>query len=342
MLGLLSPLERLLLDEAGPVASALVLDAPALAAHLAGEGASVAAFCDLADDQASLATPVEVVEPGAFGEFERALVRLPKSLDALDEYAGWAVQAGAEHLLVGARVKDLTRQATTVLERHFRTVRASLGRDKARVLHASDPIAHPAGWRPGWPRTRTITLPDGGDLVVTHHGSTFASGRLDAATRLLLEQLPGLLEGRSPSRVLDWGSGAGILATWLAGRLPDAEVIAVDSSWAAAASTAATASSAGVRVSTHWVDGVRWLSEMPDSSLDLVVSNPPFHQGVAKDSGPTLQMFAEGARALAPGGRLALVHNSHLPWARVLCDLRVGQVSRLAQDRQFTVTSLTR
>lgn len=318
----------------------LVIDSAALAHRAQQQGLAVRAFCDDAVAHRRLGGQI-VVEPGEVVEADTVWIDLPKSLDALDEYCDWAVACGAQTALVSARIKDLTRSASTVLERHFAEVSASLGRQKSRVLRAHRPIAHPAGWRPGWPRNRTIELPSSGTIAVTHHGATFASGRLDPATGLLLEALSGADLGQV-ERAVDWGSGAGLIATWLARRLPSATVEAVDQSWAAVASTRATTTGAGVSVPTHWDDGVAWLDDQPDGSLDLVVSNPPFHQGVAKDSGPTRQMLGEAVRVLRPGGQLWVVHNSHLPWAQLLRDSRAGRVGRAAQDRQFTVTTFAK
>ena len=87
-------------------------------------------------------------------------------------------------MVLGVRIKDLTRQVTVVLQRYFRTVTASLGRDKARVLHARDPIDHPVGWRPSWPKFRTLRglRDDWPPLDIAAHGATFGGTKLDAGT----------------------------------------------------------------------------------------------------------------------------------------------------------------
>ena len=75
---------------------------------------------------------------------------------------------------------------------------------------------------------------------------------------------------------------------------------------------------------------------LPDQSLDLVVCNPPFHRGPAKDSAAAYAMFAAAGRALRPGGELWVVYNSHLPYRTEL--RRVGHTEIVAQDPRFTVT----
>ena len=66
------------------------------------------------------------------------------------------------------------------------------------------------------------------------------------------------------------------------------------------------------------IGAARHLLTHPDASLDAIVTNPPFHQGFAKESADTLAMFSGARRVLRPGGELWCVFNSHLPWRREL------------------------
>ncbi|NHB85385.1 methyltransferase [Tessaracoccus sp. HDW20] len=77
-----------------------------------------------------------------------------------------------------------------------------------------------------------------------------------------------------------------------------------------------------------------------DQSLDAIVTNPPFHQGVAKDSSDTIAMFDEATRVLRPGGQLWCVFNSHLPYRKEL-NVRLGRTQIALQDPNFTVTVTT-
>jgi 16S rRNA (guanine1207-N2)-methyltransferase len=86
-----------------------------------------------------------------------------------------------------------------------------------------------------------------------------------------------------------------------------------------------------VGIDTIWADGTACL---PDESLDAIVTNPPFHRGVAKDSDATLALFADAARVLRPGGELWVVFNSHLPW-RTHLDQFAQQTELIAQNRNY-------
>ena len=343
MLPLADPVDAIVLREAGLVSDAgpvAVLDdqSGALVQGLGGER-EVRLFSDsLTDERAVLAAvgnaPGLRVLPGLgpelLGGVRLVVLRLPKSLAALDE-AAEAVARWAEPsvlLLAGGRVKHMSRGMNEVLGRHFGSVRASLGAQKSRVLVAAGALA------PGEP-TYPVTSTDAElGLTVVAHGAAFAGPSVDLGTRFLLTTLGASLP--EAGTVVDLGCGTGLLAVSAARALPGAAVLALDESRAAVLSAAATAAANGVgdRVDvrhTHLMDGV------PDRSVDLVLCNPPFHRGTTRDSAVAFEMFAAAARTLAPGGQLWTVYNSHLPYLRSLRRL-VGQTSVMAQSPGYTVT----
>ncbi|MVA75253.1 methyltransferase [Auraticoccus sp. F435] len=341
----LDPVARLVLDEAVAVAGdlagreVLVVDDVALAAAARDAGGRVRAWLDdRRDADAAEAAGVVLADPWAEDPLpvELVLGRLPTALSALDDLAERvAARAPAQvRVVLGGRVKHMTRSQNDVLARHFGEVSASLGRQKSRVLHAAGP-------RPGerrWPRTSVLDEPAlGQPLTLLGRGAVFAEGRLDAGTRLLLQALsPALDRGPREADALDLGSGSGVLATWLARR--GLATRAVDVSAAAVESTRLTAGAADVEVDAAWSEG---LAEVAPASVDLLVSNPPFHRGAAKDSTPTLQMIDDAARVLRPGGELWLVWNAHLPY---LPRLRraVGRTEVVRRDPHYLVTRSVR
>lgn len=335
----LDPVDRLLLDEVGEVPAGRVAvlgdETGALVTALverAGERVvvhsdSLVAERRVAQALSGAAAGGEVVPDLAEALTTAALVvlRLPKSLDALDEIARTATLLGTADVRVvaGGRVKHMTTSMNDVLGASFERVHASLGRQKSRVLHA----AGPRTVEQVWPRQRHH---DDLDLTVHAHGAAFAGTRIDAGTRLLLGQLDGLAD--TDGTVVDLGCGTGVLASVLARRFDD--VVAIDVSAAAVASARLTTAGA---VDVRRGDG---LTGLADASVATIVSNPPFHVGTAKDSTPTLAMIADAARVLVPGGELVLVYNSHLPYLPRLRE--VGPTQILARDRSYLVTRTLR
>ncbi|WP_426309366.1 class I SAM-dependent methyltransferase [Cellulosimicrobium sp. E-16] len=271
------------------------------------------------------------------------LLRLPRSLAALRD-VGEHVAREADPdvvLLAGGRVKHMTRAMNDVLGESFADVRASLARGKSRVLVASLP--RPAYG--GFTYPVTTDLPDVG-LRVAAFGAAFAGAGLDLGTRFLLEQLgaaatDGSAPGSTgPSDVVDLGCGTGLLATWAARRWPEARVVAADRSDAAVRSAALTARENGVgdRVRTVRDDAGTTLA---DVSTDVVLLNPPFHDGAALRTDAAHRMFATAGRVLRPGGELWCVWNSHLRYRPAL-ERAVGPTTQVARGPRFTVTRSTR
>lgn len=338
------PVDRLIVDESHrqphQTSSIAVVGSPELAAFAHRLGARVHAFCDSFTDHESLPSGINRVTPAvALPTLDLAWLRLPRSLDELDELAGWLARSGAD-LVAGGRTKHMTVSMNRVLQRHYGSVHASLGRDKSRVLHASQPLSdsHPRPTPSGWPRETTVPLPGVGPTQLWHHGGTFASGRLDAGTALLLDHLPAALGTLRPATGLDWGSGAGVISSWLLARYPELSMTAIDLSWAGASASEATLMRHADRAEVRWADANGWLAQA--SGLDLIVSNPPFHAGAAKDSTATTTMIDTAAAALSPHGVLVLVYNSHLPWLTHL--RRHGEAEVVAQNRGYTVAKLRR
>ncbi|MDR2787499.1 MAG: peptide chain release factor N(5)-glutamine methyltransferase [Candidatus Accumulibacter sp.] len=74
-------------------------------------------------------------------------------------------------------------------------------------------------------------------------------------------------------RILDLGTGSGIVAVTLARRFPQARVTAVDAS--AAALEVARANAARHGVAVRFLEG-DWYAPLADERFDLIVSNPPY------------------------------------------------------------------
>ena len=278
------------------------------------------------------------LEPALVEGATLVLLRLPRSLDALDEIAGLiAAHAAADVVVIaGGRLKHMTVSMNEVLSRHFGRLDVSLARQKSRLLIAREPFSgDTAHHRP---------IADGGEyflkkewhedlgITVVARGGVFAGTSLDIGTRALVDVLDRL---PSYANAIDLGCGTGILAARLKQLNPNAAVLASDQSAAAVASARLTmlANELDVRVTRDDA-----LAGEPDASADLILLNPPFHTGATVHKGLAEKLFRASARVLRPGGELWTVWNSHLAY-RPQLERIVGETRQIARGPKFTVTA---
>ncbi len=132
----------------------------------------------------------------------------------------------------------------------------------------------------------------------------FAAGGLDVMTAVLLANLP---PPPPRARVLDFCCGSGSIGAALACRTPSLRLHLLD-----ADAVAVHAARRNVAARAHVVsDG--WASLPPKPRFDLIVSNPPVHNGLQVDF-RVLRALVDGAAArLRKGGRLWLVCQEYVP-----------------------------
>lgn len=136
----------------------------------------------------------------------------------------------------------------------------------------------------------------------------FSKGHPDPASVLLAESLPRL-EGH----VGDWGAGWGYLAATAFDRFGDAitRLELVDSDHRALTLAARALSARGAPFGVHWVDA---RERTGLKSLDVIVSNPPFHDGDRHAASVAHAFLSSAASALRGAGRAYVVGPRNLPY----------------------------
>jgi 16S rRNA (guanine1207-N2)-methyltransferase len=143
--------------------------------------------------------------------------------------------------------------------------------------------------------------------------------------------LAAALSPKMGGKVADLGAGWGFLAEEILKRpgvkkldLVEAEADALD---------CARVNISDSRARFHWADATTW---RPETLLDVVVMNPPFHTGRTADPALGGAFIRAARRMLAPSGELWLVANRHLPYDAVLSDCFL-EVRDVAGDGGFRV-----
>jgi 16S rRNA (guanine1207-N2)-methyltransferase len=147
-------------------------------------------------------------------------------------------------------------------------------------------------------------LIDGVETSLVSKPGVFAWDRLDDGTARLIDSM----EVGAGDRVLDLGCGTGLAGLAAARRAPDGVVVLVDTDIRAVRSARYTLEANGVaNADVRLFDGVSHaVSREP---FDVVITNPPFHQGREVDYEVAHQFVRDSQRVLRPAGKLFLVAN---------------------------------
>ncbi len=159
----------------------------------------------------------------------------------------------------------------------------------------------------------------------------FAWDRIDPGSALLAKALPATLSGM----VADLGAGWGYLATEIAGRCPNIAGLHLYEAEARALAPARAnleRHGAGRPFELHWHDVCTGLPRR----YQVIVSNPPFHQGRAGQPDLGRAFLGVAADALEPGGDFWLVANRHLPYEATLA-ARFNEVNQVTAGQGYKV-----
>lgn len=313
---------------------ALVIDLPEpeAAAHLMDEmGASDVHWLHTRWDRHrsmpdSLDHGFAVVPDPSLAPRDVVLLFLPHGKARLRELSATAAQVLApdgELLVVGGNGAGI-RSAPRVLEEAFEHVSRLESARHCQLHRATGPRPDAA---PPEPVHHELTVA-GVDLHVITRPGVFSADGLDEGTRLLLENLSLPEEGR----VVDVGCGAGVIGAFIGRRAPDIELLCCDVDAAALAASEATLQANGVAATVLASDVLADI----DGRIDLVVSNPPFHQGVRTEYGVGERLVRESAARLHKRGRIILVCNRFLRYNQWL-EESFQRVECLADDGRYQV-----
>ncbi|WP_411280259.1 methyltransferase [Gemmatimonas sp.] len=252
-----------------------------------------------------------------------------------------ALRIGGKCYLAGANDEG-AKPAVRLLESIFGAARLEAQHSGHRMAVATKVQVAPASIAEGTSpyldpdhfREVSVTL-KGIDHTLFSRPGVFSWEHLDEATQILGD----LMDIGAGESVLDLGCGAGALGLTAAALSRTGRVLMVDADAEAARCAArgiARADLVNAEVRASDVGGA-----VGDERFDVVVSNPPFHQGKATDLMVPQQFIADAHAHLNVGGRLYLVANRTLPYEKVIAD-RFGHVRTLHDGRRFKVLGATR
>ncbi|WP_185268196.1 methyltransferase [Halopseudomonas xiamenensis] len=260
-----------------------------------------------------------------------AILVMPKAIERAEFALAQMVpllRAGCPLYLVGEKKGGISR-AEKLLASHGSAIEKL---DSARHCQLWRSVVHgdAAPFRlQDWQQSITLEFPDQSVELLSLPG-VFSHGRLDEGSQLLLEELAPLPTGK----VLDFGCGAGVLATVLARRNPGCRFELVDVDALALYCAGETLRRNQVQAEVYPSDGLGDVH----GRYAAVVSNPPFHTGIRHDTSVAEQFFNEVTRNLLPGGELRIVANGFLKYPPLI-EAHIGQCRVLRENSRFKVYS---
>lgn len=168
------------------------------------------------------------------------------------------------------------------------------------------------------------------DLNIFALPAVFSSAELDNGSKLLLSTFDKIdcMKGK----VLDLGCGAGVIGAFLKQKFPKIKLTMSDIHAMALESSKRT-------LKENQLEGNVVVSDVfsnIDERFDLIVSNPPFHDGIDTAYRAVEELIEQAKHYLNRGGELRIVANAFLPYPDLL-DKAFGKHQVLAKSSKFKV-----
>lgn len=170
------------------------------------------------------------------------------------------------------------------------------------------------------------------DLNIFALPAVFSSAELDGGTKLLLSTFDKA-DGLKGS-VLDLGCGAGVIGTSLKAQFPKIKLTMSDIHAMALHSSERTLAENGLAGEVLASD----VFSQIDGRFNLIVSNPPFHDGIDTAYQAVENLIKKAKSHLNRGGELRIVANAFLPYPDLL-EKAFGRFDVLAKTGKFKVYS---
>jgi len=263
--------------------------------------------------------PLSVIDE----KFDIALMKVPKSLNLFELYLSQIVSCIKEDGVIycSFMTRHFTKQLLSIASNYFEDVEQTLALKKARVL-----VLKRKKEVESKPLINSFKIND--TEVLKQYFGVFSAKEIDYATQFFIENMS--IEN-PPQNIMDLAAGNGILAYVLQKQFPESNIHLMDDFFLAVESSKLNLQ--GENVHFHYNDT---LKEVEENSLDLVVSNPPFHFEYETNIEISLRLFKDVTYCLKPGGHFQLVANRHLNYGAHL-ERMFNKVVKLAQNDKFEI-----
>lgn len=269
--------------------------------------------------------------------YDQAIIFLPKSDAEIAMTLHWAahtVGPEGEIILVGQNDAGI-KSAKKTLEQTIGSVTYSdAARHSALYVAKRTITPTPFALEDYWQTYSASTTIQHSAFSIPHLTffslpGVFSHGRLDEGTELLLANLPTT----QAKKILDWGSGSGVIGCILAQLHPDAQIDMADVSALAVAATKKSIAANNLQNAHALPSAV--FSHVPNA-YDLIIANPPFHKGHDTHYGDSETFLLQAKQHLTEHGQLVIVANSFLHYEQFI-EKGFGYVKTVAKTNKYKV-----
>ena len=260
------------------------------------------------------------------GLYDYVLIQIPKTMSFFEDILCRLTEHlhAESKIICGSMVKHLAPTSFDLLQKYIGNTTTSLAQKKARLIFANFEKTKVTS-----PYPQEVKI-DSFEIPFINHSNLFSRDKLDIGTRFFLEHIP-----QGPyQNILDLGCANGVIGIRAKMINPEAKISFSDVS----AMSILSAKTNYVRhfkdeADFHWTNCYEGQAK---NSLDLVLCNPPFHQGNTIGDFIAMQMFQDAYDALRPGGTLRVIGNSHLGYQMKLKKF-FGNSKIVATNSKFIV-----
>jgi 16S rRNA G1207 methylase RsmC len=255
-------------------------------------------------------------------EIDFALLKVPKSLAIFELFLYEITRNSLDDLTVIASfmTRHFSPNLLSISQKYFEKVEQSKAVKKARLMTLSQ--------KKQVPELDLIDVINYNNQDYKQYWGVFSAKHIDYGTQYFLEHME---LNPDDKYILDLASGNGILACEIQKKLANAEIHLMDDAYLAVES--AKLNIQGKNIHHHFNNE---MSIFEDGTLDLIVTNPPFHFEYEINIKIPLQLFKECYRCLKRGGNLQIVANNHLNYKTHLIGI-FPLVEILSQNEKFVI-----
>ena len=262
--------------------------------------------------------------------YDFVLIKIPKTLSLLEDqlYRLKPYVTSKSIIISSAMSKNIHTSTLKLFEKIIGLTTTSRATKKARLVFSKVDDSLPIVKSP-YPKAITDEKLK---LKLLNYANVFSKDNIDIGTRFLIAQLSKCPLSRN---IIDLGCGNGALGIMVKRLQIDAKIHFVDES-----SMAILSAKDSYHLENQDDDASFYLSnglsQYDGPKADLILCNPPFHQGQSMGDHIAWQMFKQSFDNLTVDGELWVIGNRHLGYHVKLKKL-FGNCQTLASNKKFVV-----